>query len=1342
MRQFRKFIWTFLVMTTTICQLFSNAVYAKSIDEYSTLVIETVGSGSVKVIENGQEHDVADKMELSILKNSEVKFLVSTENGVIEDFKVNEERINGFCENQSKQELSYNLNEDRVSVFIKFSESLVTENPVSEAVEEVYDDTEMFDGVAGGNHYYSQEEIARNEMIASSWLSNNVSVLDQRNTKGFSVVELSYHTWINKLGSLNNGLWKLSSGTISFCIEGLNASPHVGDATSSSYEVDNANLRKALYYGYGGPGDVLTSTYGVSGSVVITDDISSYAYCGTSIGATLANGYHWNNGLSAIYNQIMSYPDPKEYGFSAYVVDVDGSGSNWQGQPSRKQKLGFIDRSPYGKLQLQKSSANTSISENNNYYSLAGAEYGLYTDASTTNKVGSFTIGEDGKSNVIDKLTVQTYYIKETKAPNGYALDTRVYQATVESDKTVLIDVEDIPQSDPIGILLRKSDSQSNDIPQGNASLKDAEFTVKFYAGNYKDGLDPTKDGVSPSRKWIFKTDEKGLVNFNSDYLVSGDDFYYNSESKPTLPLGTLTIQETKAPNGYIKNDEVFVRRITSDSNVESVLTYNAPVIPNNVIKGKFSIRKVITDGNQSEIVKPEKDAEFMAVLKTYVEKYGSVEEAIKHKEEFNDSEWDILKTNSKGNATSKELSFGTYVVKQTALGNKDTEILNETFEFEVNKDKQEIIEYTINNRPVGYYVGILKKDKESGKLVTFNSAEFKIKDENGKYVRQKVGGKYYDTFRTTAKNESKLPQGTFYVENGEQGTVITPLKLKAGKYTIEEVSTPEGFLNLEAPIEVVLGKVVVTHTDEDGDQYVVVEALNAQPKGKIIISKTDKETKNPMSDVEYELRVKENIVDMITGKTLYKKGQEVGKGFTNKDGKLEFSNLYMGEYVLKETLTNDGYVLDTKEHDVIFKAEDISTKEYIQSFEFENIHPIGQIHLTKLDQDTKEYLSGVTFELTTKEDIYSLDGRKTLIYKKGDKVSKDISQDGRYVTNELGEIHISDLPLGKYLLKEIDTLDNYILDEKEFEIDLSYDESDKVIYVSELDVFNEKISISTTAFNELTDDKYFNNKNKITVVDKVTYKGLRVNQEYELKGTLMDKETNEPVLVDGKQIESSLSFTPKKTDGYVEMEFILDASLLGGKDIVVFEKLYSKKTGNCIALHEDIENKDQTIHINDVKIDTKAYSFDTKTNIVNQSKHTTIKDKVSYENLVPNLKYSMKGILMDKSTSKPLLIDGKTITSTLDFVSETSNGEVEMTFKLDTTGLERKEIVVYEQLEIDGILVGKHEDINDKDQTIKVSSVPPTSTETNMKSYLLMASCALFAISLLVIRRSKQLFR
>lgn len=304
-----------------------------------------------------------------------------------------------------------------------------------------------------------------------------------------------------------------------------------------------------------------------------------------------------------------------------------------------------------GKLCIKKTSANPAITDNNSCYSLKGAEYGVYkseADAKANkNKVKTLTIGkydnsEKNKdwSNEVE-LDEGTYYLKETKNPKGYALNNSVVKVAIKANENSWIgtngEFKDYPQSDPISILLGKVDKETNkNKPQGSASLAGAEFTVKYYKGLYDS--DPAKSGQTPARSWVLKTNKDGYCNLAKGYKVSGDDFYYASNGDATLPVGTITIQETKAPTGYFINNEVFVRKITTKGSVEDVDTYNQPEILEKVIK--FDIKKV-----QAGTSTPVAGAVFRHTLPD-----GSTKE---------------LTTNDSGEITITGLASGTHKIKE-----------------------------------------------------------------------------------------------------------------------------------------------------------------------------------------------------------------------------------------------------------------------------------------------------------------------------------------------------------------------------------------------------------------------------------------------------------------------------------------------------------------------------------------------------------------------------------------------------------------------------------------------------------------------------------------------------
>ena len=297
-----------------------------------------------------------------------------------------------------------------------------------------------------------------------------------------------------------------------------------------------------------------------------------------------------------------------------------------------------------GKLSIKKTSANPAITDNNPCYSLQGAEYGVYKSESDAkndrNRVSSLKTNENGWSNTIE-LNADTYYLKEVTPPKGYALSSAINKITVTSGKTTQYgtngELKDYPQNDPVGILLKKIDKETNkNKPQGSASLEGAEFTAKYYKGLYDS--DPAKSGQIPSRSWVLRTDSDGYCDLRDAYKISGDKFYYDSNNIIVLPIGTITIQETKAPTGYFINNEVFVRKITPSGHAESVKTYNQPEVLEKVIK--FDIKKV-----QAGTSTPVAGAVFRHTLPD-----GSTKE---------------LTTNDSGEITITGLASGTHKIKE-----------------------------------------------------------------------------------------------------------------------------------------------------------------------------------------------------------------------------------------------------------------------------------------------------------------------------------------------------------------------------------------------------------------------------------------------------------------------------------------------------------------------------------------------------------------------------------------------------------------------------------------------------------------------------------------------------
>ena len=261
-----------------------------------------------------------------------------------------------------------------------------------------------------------------------------------------------------------------------------------------------------------------------------------------------------------------------------------------------------------GNATLKKTSSNASITDGNGLYSIAGATYGVYSDKDCTKQLATLTTDNSGNTDTVE-VKAGTVYIKELSAPAGYKVDNTVYSLNVEAGKTATLNVSDTPKVTDTLIELFKIDMETQkDAPQGDASLEGAEFTWKFYAGHYTADNLPSE----PTKTWVTKTiaekDSDGTIHYVSrlsdEYKVSGDSFY-TQDGKNVLPLGTLTVEETKAPNGYLLDGAymqadgseeqikgMYLTQITEDGDIAVLSGSNQFSVSDKVIRGGVKIQK------------------------------------------------------------------------------------------------------------------------------------------------------------------------------------------------------------------------------------------------------------------------------------------------------------------------------------------------------------------------------------------------------------------------------------------------------------------------------------------------------------------------------------------------------------------------------------------------------------------------------------------------------------------------------------------------------------------------------------------------------------------------------
>lgn len=391
----------------------------------------------------------------------------------------------------------------------------------------------------------------------------------------------------------------------------------------------------------------------------------------------------------------------------------------------------------------------------------------------------------------------------------------------------------------------------------------------------------------------------------------------------------------------------------------------------------------------------------------------------------------------------------------------------------------------------------------------------------------------------------------------------------------------------------------------------------------------------------------------------------------TGADGMATTKDLPYGTYVVHQTKGGNGRQL-VADFDV-----SISEDGKVYSYDLVNVQKNAQLKIVKTSEDG--VIEGIHFRVTRLEDNYSAE----------------------YVTNAAGEILTETLPI--YADKDGATKYQYKVEELDTEKTYGYQLPDpQIVELSEGEIasvsfHNVPIEIGTKATVE--GEKEVDPLDKVTLTDTVSYTGLVPGKEYKVTGVLMDKETGEKLLVNGKEITAKTTFIAETKNGSVDVTFIFDATGLHGKEIVVFEDLYRENV--LLATHADINDEGQTVKIKNPEIGTKA-TADGKKEIT--ADKITITDVVSYKDLTPGKEYKLTGVLMNKATNDKLLIDGKEITAEATFTPKATTGEVEMTFTFDARELTAEtEVVVFETLYRDELEFAAHADISDADQTVKI---------------------------------------
>ena len=813
------------------------------------------------------------------------------------------------------------------------------------------------------------------------------------------------------------------------------------------------------------------------------------------------------------------------------------------------------------------------------------------------------------------------------------------------------------------------------------------KFSVTVTKSDSEKGLPQGNASLAGAKYGIYKGNQ--LIDtyttdangqFVTKYYICGDDWM---------------IREISPSEGYLINTESL--HIGAEAKLYTVEYNIAKPLDSyeDIIKGKVAIIKHCDDGS-TKIEIPEKGAEFEVYLKAA----GSYENA-------EETERDILVCDENGFAETKDLPYGEYTVKQTK--GWDGKELLAPFTVFVSEDGR-VYRFLINNAPYEALIEIVKKDAETGKVIPAAGIGFKVRNTNtGEYIVQHIN---YPT---------PTDINTYYTD--VTGKLMMPEKLPYGNYEIIEQCTAYGYVLDSAPIAFkVTGEKIV----------VMVEKFNMPQKGIVRITKNGEifssavETDGVYSLVfadknlagaTYEITAAEDIITP-DGTLRYAKDTVVDTVITDENGVAESKALYLGKYTIRETKAPYGMVLNStpKTVELTYAGETVEVTE--TAAEFYNERQKASLSLAKIlgkDEnfnigDNGEILS-VQFGLYAAEDLFAADG--SFVPKNGLLEIANCDENGNITFK-------TDIPVGaKLYVKEIATDSHYILSDEKYPVTFEYAGQDTAL-----------VEIKANGGEVIKNDILYGS----------------------VKGLKIDRETEKPIV--------GAKFGLFRSD---ETEFTVENALLiaeSGEDgIFVFENV---PYGNWLIKELQpadgyLENNEiypvrisengQTVGITVVndrtpEIGTKATVNGEKT--ATAEGDITIEDTVSYKHLIPGKAYTIRGILMDKSTGKAFLVDGKELTSEVTFTPEESCGEVTVRFTFDGSKVTKQtDLVVFEALYYDGAELAAHADIEDGGQTVTIipptPDIPQTGDNSNLGFWIGLGSVALGGVIACIIMYCKR---
>lgn len=924
----------------------------------------------------------------------------------------------------------------------------------------------------------------------------------------------------------------------------------------------------------------------------------------------------------------------------------------------------FKVKTSSGNLKLVKTSKDGNVA--NIEFTVKGDDY---SKTVKTNSKGEFELTDL----VLGKYTVTEH------TPTEYA-EQKSKTVNVESGKTATVSFSNVLKK--WNLTVTKTDAETKSA-QGDATLAGAVY------GIYNNGKLVDK----------YTTDKNG--SFTTSYYVCGDKW---------------TLKEIEPSEGYLLDETEYhigveAKKYTLENNSVSI------GVTEDILKGKIAIIKHTDDGS-TKIETPEKCAEFQVYLKSS----GSYAKAT-------ESERDTLVCDEYGFAETKELPYGTYTVHQTK-GWNGTEFIAD-FDVFVNENGK-TYKYLINNSSLESYVKIVKVDSETGKQIPYAGAGFQIYDPNDKLV----------TMTYTYPEVTTID--TFYTNS--DGYLITPETLPYGKgYSVVEVQAPYGYILDSTPVYFDI--TAENTSEENGVTIVKVEKKNTPQKGTITVEKTGDIFSNVtavgggytdengndvalttiyqpeysvsgLSGAVFEIYADEDITTP-DGTVRAKKDELVATLKTNTKGTATSKQIHLGKYRVVEKTAPYGFVLNKTVNHIELTYSGQNEKVTNTSTSFTNDRQKVVIDLTKiLEQDEKfnignnDEILNVSFGLYADEDLKASNG--TVIPENGliEIVTCDEKGKATFKT---------DLPIGKYYVKEISTDNHYILSDRKYPVVFEYAGQDTA-----------SVHISVNDGEPIINSIIYG-----------TIKGLKIDRETgeKITGALFGLFSNNET----EFTEETAIFTAESNE---EGIFTFE-NVPYGEYIVCELKPATGYLPNGESYPMTISENKEVVEIN--VLNDKIPELKTTAAIDGKKEFTvngdvTIDDVVSYKHLVPGKEYTVKGILMDKATGKPFLVDGKEITSEVTFTAEKANSEVTVSFTFDGSVITKEtEIVVFEALYREGTEIAVHADIEDEGQTVTIHpqpepEKPQTGDNSNLGFYIGLGSVAVGGlIAFLIIKFKKK---